>query len=531
MTDEVQHVKSRCGGGKSMRTIEYLYPFIAQNPDETVVFSSKTKKVTAQNHDALIFQAKRVSGPTVPLHRIDSTTVPSSSTVLKELHERLDRDEGGVIFISHAILQRVDAAKMKNVRLIIDEVPDVLVKHIRVNYEFKDHGSSWEQFIKTESCAHTSYQKATLEPSAGVEEVQRRIENIRSGLDNSTTRDVADLLEFLLMGHEVMYTTSKSNNGKMLNLYLATDWKQLEELVTHSKRMAILSSQVKDTLVGFVLNQVMKKQIVPTTIDPDVDLEEAHAVPATIYPLVEGDLWSNNLKNQISGERLTLNGKTVNSNQSIGIYTQEIAKTILQGEPALLILNNKEDEHDCWENHSVKRITSSSHGQNDHTDYHHAVYLASNRPDQHEVHALKLFAGDHNVSEEQIIQTVLKERCHEAAYQSIARTSVRATGTVSETHHIFVVPDEAHAEYVANWFKPGMAKIDRTYLHQRKKTKASDERGAEMFKLIVQIRTDYLAGKGQIKDLKQKYGVHPRQYQRYVNKFRATLVADGLINP
>lgn len=532
MTNEVQHIKSRCGGGKTMHTIKHLYPFITQNPDETVVFASKTKKLTTQSYEAFRAQSCNVSGPQVPLQRIDSDTVPSSSTVLKELNDRLNRNEGGVIFTSHAILQSVDAARMRDVRLIIDEVPDVLVKHLHVHYEYKDNGSSWEELIKTEPCPHSQYQKATLDlSSSSREDVQRRIDNIRSVVDNSTTGDVADLLEFLLTGHEVMYTTSRRNNGKVINRYLATDWKQLQELVTHCKRMAILSSQVEDTLVGFVLDKVMNTPIVPTPIDPTVSLEDVHNVQAVIYPLVEKDQWSSNLKKQMANERLTLHGKPVASTQSIGLYAQEIAQTILQGQPALLIINNKEDQHECWENYPYKKITSSAHGQNDHTEYHHAAFLSSNRPNQYETDALELFASDHGLSKVEIIQTVLKERCYEAAYQCIARTSVRNPNTGSDTKHIFIVPDEAHAEYLETWFTRGMATIDRSYLHRRQATPATQLRDEKMFDILVQIRTDYLAKKGKLKDLKQQYNVKEEKYKRYVKKFRPELEQAGLIKP
>jgi hypothetical protein len=530
MTNEVLHVKSRCGGGKTKHTIEHLYPFITQNPDETVIFSSITKKLTTQSYEAFESISRNISGPQPPLQRIDSDTVPASSTVLRELHKRLDRNEGGVIFTSHAILQTVDASRMRDVRLIIDEVPAKLVKHLHVHYEYKDNGSGWEKLIKTEPCPDTQYKKATLDLSCSSrEDVQRRIDNVRSGVDNSVTTEVADLLEFLLTGHEVTYTNSRSNNGKVINHYLATDWKRLEDLVINSKRMAILSSQVQDTLIGFVLEKVMNIPITPTSIDPTISLEDVHDVQAVIYPLLEQDRWSGNLKKKPANERLTLHGKLVASTQLIGLYAQEIAQTILQGQPTLFILNNKEDQHECWQNYPCKSITSSSHGQNDHTDYHHAAFLASNRPNQYETDALKLFANDHGLSKDEIIQTVLKERCHEAAYQCIARTSVRNPNTGLDTKHIFIVPDEAHAAYLETWFTPGMAKIDRSYLHRLQSTSASKTKDKKMFNLLVRIRTDYLAKKGKLKELKKQYGIDERTYTRNIEKFRPELEKAGLI--
>jgi hypothetical protein len=530
MTNEVLHVRSRCGGGKTQRTIEYLYPFIIDNPDEKVIFSSKTKKLTAQSYDDFKAISNQVAGSQILLQRIDSDTLPPSNSVRKALDARLDQKEGGVIFVSHEALRTVDPKKLRDVRLIIDEVPDNLVNHVRVSYEYKDSGSNWETLIQTESCPGTTYLKVTLNGSATEEDVQRRINNIRSGIDNSVSKDVADLLEFLLAGHEVMYNTSQNSNGRVLTFYLATDWEQLGNLVTHSKQMAILSSQVHDTLVGFVVGKVMIMPIVETQVDPKVILEDQHAADVVIYPLIEAGRWSSRLKNEKANERLTHHGQVVTSTQTVGLYAQEVAQNIMQGKPTLLIINNKEDEHEYWEGYPYKRISSSAHGQNDHTEYHHAIFLSSKRPDAHETNALKLFAKHHNQCPDEIIQTVLRERCHETAYQCIARTSVRNPNTTLETPHIFVVPDEAHAEYVASWFKPGMARIDRTYLHQRRKASASERRDKEKFNLIVKIRTEYLAG-SKLKSLKQKYGVIDKTYQRTINKFRPELEQAGLIKP
>lgn len=529
MSSEIQHVKSRCGGGKTQRTIEYLYPFITGNPDEKVIFSSKTKKLTDQSFKNFKSRAHQVADSQIALQRIDTDTVSASSSVRRELDAWLDQQEGGVIFTSHAALRKIDPEKLQNVRLIIDEVPDNLVKHVRVSYEYKDNGSSWETLIKTEFCPGTQYQKVTLDPSASRKEVRRRIDNIRSGIDNSVTREVAELLEFLLAGHEVMYTTAQQTNGKVMSFYLATDWEQLENLVTHSKQMAILSSQLRDTLVGFVLGKVMGTPIVETQIDSEVTLETHHAARAVIYPLVEGNRWSSSFKRANANERLSYWGKAVASTQPVGLYAQQVAQDILQGRPTLLILNTKDPEHECWEGYPYKRITSAAHGQNDHTDYHHATFLSSNRPDKYETHALKLFARSHGLCPDEIIQTVLRERCHETAYQCIARSSVRNPKTGPETQHTLVVPDEAHAEYIAGWFEPGMATIDRTYMHQQRSTTVSEERNEAVFNLIVKIRTEYLAGEAPLKDLRQKYGLDAKKYQRYVNKFRATLEPAGLM--
>jgi hypothetical protein len=530
MTNEVLHVKSRCGGGKTQRTIEYLYPFLSGNPNEKVIFSSKTNKLTAQSYEGFKAIPSQASGSPMSFQRIDSDTVPPSSSVRKALDARLDQKEGGVIFVSHKALRTVDPKKLRDVRLIIDEVPDCLVNHVHVSYEYKDSGSSWETLIKTEPCSGTEYQKVTLDASASEKEIQRRIDNIRSGIDNSTSKDVADLLEFLLASHEVMYTTSQHSNGKVMKIYLATDWKQLENLVTHSKRMAILSAQLQDTLAGFVVEKVMNTPIVEVQVDPKVILEDQHAAHAIIYPLVEANRWSSSLKKDKANERLTLHGQAVTSTQTVGLYAQEVAQSVLQGKPTLLTINSKEDQHECWEGYPYKEITSSAHGQNNHTEYHNAVFLSSMRPDNDETNALKLFAKHHNQCPHEIIQTVLRERCHEAAYQCIARTSVRNPNITLETPHIFVVPDEDHAEYVANWFKPGMARINRTYLHQRRKALASERRDQERFNLIVQIRTEYLAG-SKLKNLKQKYGIIDKTYQRTINKFRPELEQAGLIKP
>lgn len=52
-----------------------------------------------------------------------------------------------------------------------------------------------------------------------------------------------------------------------------------------------------------------------------------------------------------------------------------------------------------------------------------------------------------------------------------------------------------------------------------------------MFDRIVQIRVEYYAGKGTLKDLRQQYGLNEKTYKRYVDKFRPQLDANGLLKP
>lgn len=529
MSNQVWHIKSRCGGGKSRHTVQQMYSYIAKNPDETVVFASNTNKLTRQNHEEFTTTNNVATNP-VNSCRIDIDTTPNSTTVRAALNKVLDEGLQGVIFVSHEILGTIDAKKLRNVKLIIDEVPSSLVKHFEVHYEFRDQGSTWEQDIITVPCPHSNYQKVMINPNASRAEVQRRIDNSRQGFDNSITKEVVMLLEFLLEGHEVMYTRKYRSDGKFLSIYQAIRWQKLEEVINNAKSVAILSAQLRDTLVGFVLEKIMKKTIEEIPIIDGLTLETLHKHRVRIFPIIERDRWSSYLKKKPTNEALSYQGKPVKSPQSVSLYAQEIAASILQGKASLLFLNNKEEQHELLSNACIEKISISSHGRNDLTGFDHAVYLASNRPNRNEENSLKLFAEDHGYSGDDIMKALLIGRCYETAYQGVARTSIRENHVDLDKEHIFIVPDEEYAEYLKSWFDGG-AQIDLTYLHTLQPTSASQEKEKSTLNLVRQIRSDYLSKKGKLKELLVQYSLKEKTYKRYVAKFRNELETDGLIKP
>ncbi|MGM0832445.1 MAG: hypothetical protein ACQEUK_06370 [Pseudomonadota bacterium] len=529
MSNEIFHIKSRCGGGKSLHTVQEMYPYIAKKPNDTIIFASKTNKLTKQNYE--VFTAvNNASANPVNSCRIDIETTPASTTVREELTKALDHGFQGVIFVSHAILATIDTKKLRNIELIIDEVPSTLVQHLEVHYEFKDQGSTWEQYIMTVPCSHANYQRVIIKPDADREDIQRRIDNPRRGFDNSITKEVVMLLEFLLEGHEVMYTRRYSSDGKFLNIYQAIRWQKLEEVIGNSRRVAILSAQLRDTLTGFVLEKVMKKAITEIPILDNLPLPTLHLNRARIYPIIVGSKWSSYLKKKPANEALLYQGKPVKSLQSVCLYAQEIAAGILQGKNSLLFLNAKEDQHELLTNDTIKKISTSSHGQNSYTRFDHAVYLASNRPDRNEENSLKLFAEDHGYSGDEIMKALLTERCYETAYQCVARTSIRNKDVDQDKEHIFIVPDEKYAEYLKGWFD-GSATIDITYLHSLQPSLPSQLKDKKNLDLVRKIRSDYIAKKGKLKNLLVKYDLKEKTYKRYIERFRKELESDGLIKP
>lgn len=529
MPNEVFHIKSRCGGGKSLHTVQEMYPYIAKKPNETIIFASKTNKLTKQNHEVFTKVNNSTAKP-VNSRRIDIDTIPASSNVREELSKALDNGFQGVIFVSHEILATIDTTKLRNIELIIDEVPSTLVKYLEVHYEFRDQGSTWEQDIITVPCAHPNYQRVMIKPDANRTDVQRRIDNLRRGFDNSITKEVVMLLEFLLEGHEAMYTRKYLSDGKFLSIYQAIRWQQLEEVIKNSKSVAILSAQLRDTLIGFVLENVMKTTIKEIPIKDNLPLPTLHLNRARIFPVIVGNRWSSYLKKKPANEALLYQGKPVTSSQSVCLYAQEIAAGILQGEESLLFLNEKDEQHELLSNSRIKRLSIFSHGQNNHTEFDHAIYLASSRPRREEENSLKLFAADHGFSGDVIMETIMKDRCYETTYQCVARTSIRNKDVDLDKEHIFIVPDVKYAEYLKSWFD-GRAIIDTTYLHTLQPSMPSRLKEKRNLDLVRQVRSDYIAKKGKLKDLLVKYDLNEKKYKRYVERFRAELEKDGLIKP
>ncbi|WP_144063044.1 hypothetical protein [Litchfieldella anticariensis] len=529
MITEIYHVSSRCGGGKSLHTIQELHRHLSQVPQETVVFASKTNDLTQQNHEGFQVVSNQSKAQFIESIRIDSSTEQGS--VIQEFSEHLASGYRGVIFISHESLSRVRPDLLKGVRLIVDEVPQELAHAITVRYEDKDHGSKWEAFLKEAPSPHAGYQKTVLDPSVSEEEVQRYIDNIREGRDTSTTQVVALLLEFLLEDYEVMYTTTSSSDGRIYRLYQAIHWQKLNQIIKNVDHFAILSAQLKKTLLGFIAEHHCGITIKEATITPNINLETKHKNWARIFPILEKEGWSSTLKKRPANEILSHAGTPVTSTDTVAVYAQQIAADILKGRKSILTLNKNDPLHPCMDTDNIARTTNAVHGQNNLRHFDHAIYLASSRPDPFEVKSLQMFAVDHNLDVDGIVGAVRTERCYESAYQCVARTSIRSPQANSEKEHILIVPDMGYAKYIQSWFEPGYAVIDTQHLHTKQPTAKRDNEKDKRRKIVIQILADQQNKRGKLKDLIAQAGISPSSFKRYKEEFRPELEVLGLIHP
>ncbi|MBB3190933.1 hypothetical protein [Halomonas cerina] len=528
MITEILHVSSRCGGGKSLNTLKELYPYLVKNSEETVIFASKTNDLTQQNHAGFLkIVAQRVDP--VASVRVDSST--DKGAVIRELSELLTAGYSGVIFTSHSAIARIHSSLLKKVRLLVDEVPQELVESIQVRYEAKDQGAKWESFLTTHPSSHTGYQKTVLHPSVSQENVQRYIDNIREGRDTSTTQEVASLLEFLLADYEVMYTTVCDAKKRVYRLYQAIHWQKLDQIISNVAHFAILSAQLRGTLLGFVAEHHCGIPIQEVPVTSQINLEAKHSNKARIIPLLAGGNWSATLKEKPANEALSYQGVPVSSPEPVALYAQQVAEQILGAKGCLLVLNKDDPLHAGLDRGNVERITIAVHGSNNYRHFDHAVYLASSRPNPFEVKSLQMFAVDHNLPENGITQAVMTERCYEAAYQCIARTSIRNPQADPNKEHLFIVPDMEYAKYIQSWFEPGYAIIDAQYAHTKQPTARRDKEKENRRAVVIRILTDYQAKQGKRKDLIMQAGISESSFRRYKKEFRAELEGLGLIRP
>lgn len=224
MINEILHVGSRCGGGKSINTIEQLYIHLTKThpSEETVVFASVNNGLTKQNHEEFQTVSSGSGGNGIASIRIDSDE--NQGKVVKELSDTLLAGYQGVIFISHMALSLVDAGLLKGIRLIVDEIPNDLVGMLSIRREAKDHGDKWEGYLDTEVSSHAGYRRVIIDPLTDRDDILRYINNIRTQKDNTKTKEVAELLEFLLADYEVMYTTITNSKNRTYQLYQAVHW-------------------------------------------------------------------------------------------------------------------------------------------------------------------------------------------------------------------------------------------------------------------------------------------------------------------
>lgn len=514
----ILHVASRCGGGKSHHTISELYKSIQKSVhtgEDPILYiiASKTNDLSQQNYSNFCSYIQSEHAE-VNASLIDSN---ESKNVTKDIYNYLVDNNSGVLFISHSALSRIDSNLLKGVYLICDEVPTDLVKPIRVQNEDKDSGAVWERFLVKTNSKHQGYRLVTIDPTADTKNIERLIENVREGRDNTLTREVTDLLEYLLDGHEALYSTQKKYDKKTMDIYRGINWKPLGDIQKTVTKFAVLSAQLEDTLFGFTAKHIAGLSISNVSVIDTLKLETKHRNRARIYPLLKERQWSKYLKNEIASESIVDHNHTIRTGATVIEHFQSIVHQKLAGKEFLLFLNKSDKTIPELESSNVTLLTIATHGINSYSHINHAAYLASSRPDPIEEASLSIFAEDHNLNKEDILKAVITERCYETSYQCIARTSIRLPVPKEEIEHIFFVPDMEYANYLKNWFIQGKATIDTSLACDINPSPSLNAREKKQRGMLIRILRDLPHMK--LKDLLIRENICKRTYLRYRKKF------------
>lgn len=294
---------------------------------------------------------------------------------------------------------------------------------------------------------------------------------------------------------------------------------------------AILSAQVKDSLFGFVAQNFLGLTITDADITPGFTLEAKHENNVHIIPFLKEGTWSTTLKSKPANEILYHDNGAVTSTSSVISLAQEFAETLMANRDFLIILNKRDTQIKSLKRDGVALRKISLQGMNNLRGYDHAVYLASNRPDPFRVKTLQMFASDHKLSREDIVESVVVEKCHENAYQCIARTSIRDQSNDPSKVHVLIVPDMGYANYIASWFEPGYATIDTQYSYSTQLSQKQDTAADKRKIIVTQILMERLQGREKLKDIITKSGISKATYERYKREFRVELEQEGLLQP
>jgi len=140
-----------------------------------------------------------------------------------------------------------------------------------------------------------------------------------------------------------------------------------------------------------------------------------------------------------------------------------------------------------------------------------------------------LFASKHNLIQSELIDSVITERCHESAYQCLARTSIRDANYSLEGPHLFFVPDMEYAEYVASWFEQGYATIDTSQSCTVQDTKSKQTKTKKDIGLLTFILTTNRSIKTPINVLLKQVKISSATYNRLRAKHKASMQQLGLM--
>ena len=526
MISEIQHIISRCGGGKSVHTVIELHKHLAKDKNiPLVLFASKTNELTSQNYDRFNNEI-RSNNSHVKSLRIDSTIKEGS--VSDNLQMVLKDRFSGVVFISHAALSILNADLLNDIDIFLDEVPQELVRCLFVRNEAKDSGNVWERYITTTPSSHMHYQQVRLMPLVDVNEVERYASNILTGSDNSATRDVAELLMFLLKDYEVLYSTVTTKENRTFDLYQTVHWLKLQLIIENCKSLTILAAQLDKTLLGYVAKHKLKVNIEKYNITQNVQLEEKHKHKVRIIPFLKQGRWSGELKKAIAKDALLEQGNPIPFKGSVSDCMQYFISQIMKGSEYVFTCNRRDNITSALEATNYHQTTVAVHGMNHLREVHHAAYMASTRPTPFEIKALRMFAIDNAMDADDLVVATVTERCYEAAYQCIARTSIRCDST-QDLEHILIVPDMEYARYISSWFEDGNVNIDTsqslTTVNSGALKQAYNNRRTVITNLLSQKRT-----KGtKVADLLVQYNISLSSYKRYRKEHTEHLKEVGLI--
>lgn len=529
-TQSIFHVTSRCGAGKSFQTISHLHThFLKASTDDQdpgfFILASKTNDLSKQNYEQ--FHGLDNSQANVRYRLIDSTN--TSDGVAQEIAKHVKLHKQGVLFVSHAAVALMDPKLLQGTTLIFDEVPDNLVREIRLQHGTKNVGQYWERFIIEETLPNSKTRKVTLRKDVDPIDVASFIDNIKKKRDNATTLYAANMLQFLLDGHEDLYLSSKTDHETTLNIYSGIDWKRFDDIRKHASRIAVLSAEFKHTLLGFVAEKIAGMKIEEVNVAPGIVLQDAHQKRAIIYPIIKDKSWSTHLKNQKADEALEPRTLPIIPHETVLDHAKRIVDSRMGSEKYLLIMNKRDKRLIGADDEHVEVISSSSHGSNKYTDCHHAAYLASKRPDPVEISTLNSFAHKYNLDATELKNCVITERCYESAYQCLARTSIRIDGNTLEGPHIFFVPDQHYAEYVAQWFAPGYAVIDNSLACSARPTKAKQTKRQKDIEVLANILSRHQSDKTPINVLVKDAGISISTYNRHRRDYKAEMRERGLM--
>lgn len=532
MIDQILHVGSRCGGGKSRETIKELIDHLLSNSsiDDTYIFASKTNDLTTQNYefvDHLI--QNHVTGKPLPIRRVDS--IRNKGTVVRDFGELLTTGFKGVIFISHSTLALTSADRLKGCRIVVDEVPQELAGCLMVKHDAIDHGYPWDKYLINVASPHSSYMRVRIDPNADEDDIRRYIDGIRQNKDNTTTRNVADLLEFLLVDYEAAYTTTTNSDGSLTRLYQAVRYHRLKDLANQIDFLAILSVQVKDSLFGYIADHHLGLPIVERDINDRVTLVQKHKNRVRIIPFLKEGRWSTTLRMRTANTALIRNKQPVDSKLPVRLFAQEFASELLGTQSFMITLNQDDKLIEALDRPGIVQTSTAVHGMNHLAYLDHAVYLASTNPTPFDNKSLRMFAKDNSLDAEDLLRAVMIERCYETAYQCVARTSIRDEQHDPNKEHIIVVPDLHYAEYLAEWFEDGCAVIDTQ--HSFLTEYAEEKRAQEEVRrnIVTHILVEQSLKKDKLKNLLVKAGISRSTFKRYKNEFFTELVQVGLLKP